>query len=354
MMKGEAMNRILLSYRRADSLDATGRIYDWLKQHFCRQDLFFRDIDDIPYAADFPEVLEKAIGESSLILVLIGPRWLEELEARQKLPQPDHVLMEIEAAGRSGKIVLPVLLNGTRMPDAAKLPESIRWLARANSLDVHGDRNFPDHVRRLADTLATRTGELRSDFDALMRSCRDAGLTWYQTKFDNYPLSQLIEKARELTIVLNDGRGWIDSRRQAIEHRLSSADKTTRVVLLHPESPFLETLVKKNKKPLDTQRYEIFRSLSALNDIVGGDSDKLQMRGHFTFNPITAFVSEDVAVISHYLYTEQGELPCFEYTRANSPTYYQHIKKDVDALFAGAKPIVSQDVKRYIDAIAKA
>jgi len=342
------MNRVLISYRRSDSLDATGRIYDWLRLHFNRTGMFFRDIDDMPLASDFADVLETAIANCTIVIVIIGSRWLEELHRRQTLGRADHLVMEIEIARRLGKTVLPVMLNGTRMPNAEDLPDSLQWLTRIHYHEVHGDSNFPDHMRRLAQTIATATGEPRADYDRLMLSCRTAGLTWYDTTFESYPLADLIAKAQSLTIVLNDGRGWIDSRRRAIENRIAAAGTLTRVVLLHPDSPFLNTLVKKNRKPLATQRYEICRSLETLHQIAEGHSEaRLQTRGHFSFNPITAFVSEDVAVVSHYLYSEQGELPCFAYSRVDGG-YYHRLKQDVDALFVAATEITPEQIKQYM------
>ena len=45
------MSKILISYRREDSADVTGRIYDRLIQVFPQS--VFRDVDSIPLGVDF-------------------------------------------------------------------------------------------------------------------------------------------------------------------------------------------------------------------------------------------------------------------------------------------------------------
>lgn len=46
------MPKIFISYRRVDSEDVAGRIYDRLVQHF-GHDAIFKDVDDIPFGVDF-------------------------------------------------------------------------------------------------------------------------------------------------------------------------------------------------------------------------------------------------------------------------------------------------------------
>ena len=61
------MPRIAISYRRNDSLDITGRIFDRLAAHFGREGMF-RDIDNIPAGADFRRHIEIVLDQSDIIL----------------------------------------------------------------------------------------------------------------------------------------------------------------------------------------------------------------------------------------------------------------------------------------------
>ena len=52
-----AMNKIFLSYRREDSADIAGRIFDHLERRFGRERLFI-DVDSIRYGEDFRRCID--------------------------------------------------------------------------------------------------------------------------------------------------------------------------------------------------------------------------------------------------------------------------------------------------------
>ena len=106
------MPRITISYRRDDSLDITGRIFDRLAGHFGREAVF-RDIDSIPLGADFRRHIDRVLGESDIILAIVGPRWIGPNNEQLRLASSaDPVRLEIETALRKDKPVIPVLVDG--------------------------------------------------------------------------------------------------------------------------------------------------------------------------------------------------------------------------------------------------
>lgn len=60
------MPRITISYRRDDSLDITGRIFDRLAAHYGRESVF-RDIDNIPPGADFRQHIDRLLDTADII-----------------------------------------------------------------------------------------------------------------------------------------------------------------------------------------------------------------------------------------------------------------------------------------------
>lgn len=64
------MINILISYRRKDSADAAGRIYNRLIQEFGRQAVF-KDVDSIPVGVDFRTHLDDQVAKSNVFLVVI-------------------------------------------------------------------------------------------------------------------------------------------------------------------------------------------------------------------------------------------------------------------------------------------
>lgn len=138
------MPRIFISYRRDDSQEITGRIYDRLVSDFPSADIF-RDIDNIPAGVDFREVLDEAVGKCDAAVVIIGPKWLSaaDAEGKRRLDSDhDYVRIEVESALRRGVRVIPLLVSRAGMPKESELPAAIGSLAYRNARQVRPDPDF--------------------------------------------------------------------------------------------------------------------------------------------------------------------------------------------------------------------
>jgi hypothetical protein len=145
------MTKLFLSYRRDDSADITGRIYDRLESHF-GHDHVFRDVDTIPFGLDFRRAIDEAVGKCQVALVVIGAQWvtIKDGKGRQRLTIPnDFVRMEVETALKRSIPVIPVLVGGADMPSADELPPSLAELAYRNGVPVRRDPDFRNDVERL-------------------------------------------------------------------------------------------------------------------------------------------------------------------------------------------------------------
>jgi hypothetical protein len=76
-MSGPAseLPRIFLSYRRDDSEGYVGRLFDGLAARFGAEQVF-RDVVGLRDGVDFKEDIRRAVGSCSVLLAVIGPRWL--------------------------------------------------------------------------------------------------------------------------------------------------------------------------------------------------------------------------------------------------------------------------------------
>ena len=131
-------NKIFINYRREDSIEATGRLHDRLAQTFGHKNIF-RDVEGIPAGVDFVKYLSDQVAASRVFLVVIGPRWLEAKDESggRRLDDPDDfVTIEIATALARNIRVIPVLLDGARMPKAGELPDPLKALARRQAVDV--------------------------------------------------------------------------------------------------------------------------------------------------------------------------------------------------------------------------
>jgi hypothetical protein len=149
-------SRIFISYRRADSADVTGRIYDRLIGHFGKSAIF-KDVDSIPPGIDFKEHLERAVGKCKIFLVVIGDRWLEVTDSMRKsrLQDPsDFVRIEIEAALNRNILIIPLLVRGASMPAEKKLPPSLQKLIYRNGIPIRPDPDFHRDMDRLIEAIS--------------------------------------------------------------------------------------------------------------------------------------------------------------------------------------------------------
>lgn len=148
--------RIFISYRREDSIDATGRLYDSLVTNF-GQDAVFMDVDAIPFGADFRTHIQDAVGRCHVLLAVIGDRWLQARDPgtglrRLESPQ-DFVALEIRTALERGIPVIPVLVGQASMPREQELPEGLRSLTYRNAAELRAGRDFHSQTQRLIRAL---------------------------------------------------------------------------------------------------------------------------------------------------------------------------------------------------------
>src|SRR6516162_1171169 len=117
--------KVFISYRREDSAAYAGRIRDRLEREFGR-DLLFIDVDGIPLGANFVKVLREEITKCSVLLAVIGPRWLDarDEDGTRRLDNPeDFVRIEIAVALQREIPTIPILLDGTKIPKTASSPK---------------------------------------------------------------------------------------------------------------------------------------------------------------------------------------------------------------------------------------
>lgn len=151
-----AREAIFIGYRRDDTADVAGRIYDAMAQRFGKARIF-KDVDKIGPGVDFGDYIKSVLPRCRVALVLIGPGWLlsKDDSGNRRLDDPhDWVRVEIETAlATSGVLVVPVLVNGARMPTREEVPESLTPLLRRNAAIIRRDPDFHDDVGRLATAL---------------------------------------------------------------------------------------------------------------------------------------------------------------------------------------------------------
>lgn len=166
------MSKIFLSYRRSDSADVAGRIFDHLRQNFRKDDLF-KDVDSIPPGEDFRTFIGEKIKACDVVIVIIGRGWLTATDRggiRRLDEAGDYVRLEIEAALERTIPIIPVLVGGAEMPSSELLPVPLQPLAFRNAVSVRPDPDFNNDIARLVRSLRNIVKK-----DSLLNQARKLG-----------------------------------------------------------------------------------------------------------------------------------------------------------------------------------
>jgi hypothetical protein len=150
------MAEIFLSYRRQDSQSATGRLADDLQAHF-GDERVFRD-HEIAAGQDFVEAIRRAVDSATVLLVVVGPRWLASTDSagRRRLDDPaDFVRLEIALALAAHVPIVPVLVEGAAMPGPGELPALLAEFARCQAVEL-SDKRWRYDVTTLIESLQAR------------------------------------------------------------------------------------------------------------------------------------------------------------------------------------------------------
>ena len=159
--------RVFISYRREETAYPAGWLFDRLTDRF-GQSQIFKDIDSIEPGDDFVQKITDAVGSCDVLLALIGDEWLTVTHAggqRRLDDANDFVRLEIEAALSRNVRVIPILVDGARMPRADELPAGLAGLVRRQALELSPSRFATDLDRllRVLDKTLAETTERRAE-----------------------------------------------------------------------------------------------------------------------------------------------------------------------------------------------
>jgi hypothetical protein len=167
--------RVFISYRREETAYPAGWLYDRLANRYGGE--VFKDVDSIQLGDDFVEVITRAVGSCDVLLALIGDQWLTitDQHGRRRLDDPDDfVRLEIEAALTRNVRVIPILVEGARLPRADELPPSLARLVRRQALELSPAR-FDFDTSRLLKVLDKTLAEMRTAHDSAAAVSAPAG-----------------------------------------------------------------------------------------------------------------------------------------------------------------------------------
>ena len=305
------------------------------------ENVVFRDIDQMKGGDDFSVRLEKELSGCELGVVVMGATWETcQQDAKPRLfEQQDPVRLEVLKLLEHGKPVIPVLLDRKHMPKAPELPPELARITLIHAIQINTTYDFDGGVLELVKRIHEKTGIVFHDYRRLLAQCRHTGLEAFLDNFlDDISFRQEVRDAKELIVVQNDGRSWIDTNQEILRPRLRDATKDTKIVLYHPQSKFLEILDAKNKKGIERQISEIRGSFDLLME-ARMHSNNFSIHAHHGFNPYSLILTENKAFMDPYLLNNRGALPRLIFTSSAPDGMYHTLREDAYKLFGKSEEL---------------
>lgn len=167
--------KIFISYRRDDSSGEARSIRDRLARAFGARKIFM-DVDELGPGEDFDAALKRALSQCSVFIPIIGPRWLELLEAKKRDGVRDFLAEEIEAALQRELAVIPVLVGRAILPSAEVVPENVSGILSYQAMRVGHERfgrDAGDLIEVLGSLLRSHLKGLNRIGDTVISSLRN-------------------------------------------------------------------------------------------------------------------------------------------------------------------------------------
>jgi hypothetical protein len=142
---------IFISFRRDDTYPDAIHLYDALRMQGPKEAFFDYEYDPVDWVG---ALIEKGRG-SALVLVLIGPKWLDILIERHAFDEgfSDPVHIELLAALRNQVPLLAVLVQGASLPTASSLPPELSALADIPSVRLRRDSSWQQDFDALVEAI---------------------------------------------------------------------------------------------------------------------------------------------------------------------------------------------------------
>ncbi|WP_031067440.1 toll/interleukin-1 receptor domain-containing protein [Streptomyces sp. NRRL WC-3742] len=170
------MPDIFINYRTSDEDTTATLIERELSRRFGSESVF-RASKSIPIGKPFPQELLTAVRRSSVLIAVIGARWVDarDRDGGRALDDPeDWTRREILEAFESGALVVPVLVGRATRLDRSDLPAALAELADCQYLRFD-NRDAESGLRRLGDDLASAIPRLAEAEQRIIRESAAEG-----------------------------------------------------------------------------------------------------------------------------------------------------------------------------------
>jgi len=165
----------------------------------------------------------------------------------------------------------------------------------------------------------------------IANQARQIGITEITRDARMYDFADLFG-AQRMTAVLNDGRTWVSNNAPKLRARLADATKMTTLYVIHPESPMIAVMARKEGTTVEAVRMKIDETLRLLSSLMV-EGTNLKVFGHMLFNPHTLYMCESFAVVTPYFHARaRRSTPAIRYDDTSHLSLYRELQADLEAL----------------------
>jgi hypothetical protein len=153
-----AHKSVFLSYRRAGGVELARRLQRALKDEFASMHVYLDVVSSRP-GWDFVDQISGEVATADVFLALVDRDWKGPRGRRSRLDDPEDILRrEVARALKRNAVVIPVLLEGARMPADKDLPDDLRSFARLQAVTLSANE-FEREFFLLSGEMARLLGE---------------------------------------------------------------------------------------------------------------------------------------------------------------------------------------------------
>jgi hypothetical protein len=146
--------RVFISYRRDDSSIYAEFLFSCLRAEVPGLRIF-RDDATLKPGMVYSETIDETVSACDFLVAIIGKKWRGRKDAsgNHRIDDSDDLIrLEVAAALRQEKIVIPCLIGGARMPKREELPHDIADLIQRQSITL-SEKNLRRDAEQLVNTL---------------------------------------------------------------------------------------------------------------------------------------------------------------------------------------------------------
>ena len=159
---------IFISYRRNDPAEPVRYLANALRAKMLDVEVF-TDIQNLQVGVDFRGAIIRAIWQSTIMIVVIGPVW-NPIDPTTKLPKlfsvDDVVRLEIEEGLKRNLLMVPVVLPEAAMPRPSELPSSLHALCGKGARILRSG-DLAGQIESLVSEIDDRRPEITEELEAI-------------------------------------------------------------------------------------------------------------------------------------------------------------------------------------------